>query len=222
MSLERIHLRKLLQMLHARRAKQISLLREDIRATIKKEAGYETSGGGDFFVSFWADAKNHVQGTSDLEAQTDIRIASLKGRRRLYEMLRDGFLKWWNEKRRWRNELFTYIPQSIKARFALNGTQTQIKVENLLSVQIGSDTRRLVYPYFCEEPELTPEAARLGLWAMSQALPNYPVEDMRILDVLRATSFGTLDVPLQGNEEELLSARTQQLQSEWDRLRNEY
>ena len=36
-----------------------------------------------------------------------------------------------------------------------------------------------VDPYFNDEPEITIDMARIGLWAMSQALPEFAIEDMR-------------------------------------------
>jgi hypothetical protein len=51
MSLNVIHLRKLLNILYSEPNKRISAIRSDIRADLAKEAGAQTS-GGDFYGPF--------------------------------------------------------------------------------------------------------------------------------------------------------------------------
>lgn len=198
-----------------------SALRDDIRRDINKKM-YGAPGGGDFHGPFWADAKTHVTGHADLRLLTDDRVASNKRRQRLYPLLRSGFLTWWNEKRRWINEPFEIVEGSIKKQFVVEALGCTVKVENLLSVKIGDESHRLVYPYFSEKPALTAESARVGLWVLNQALPVFSVEDFRILDVLRSASFATIDSPLQGNEEGLFMSQYTALLAEWRKLRKEY
>ena len=64
MSLEKINLRKLLQLFFADARLQQSLLLDDIRKDRTKEEGDRD--GGDFYGPFWSDAKDHVAGLSNL------------------------------------------------------------------------------------------------------------------------------------------------------------
>jgi hypothetical protein len=95
MSIEKIHLRKLLQLFYLPDNRRRSLLRADIRIDLNKALG-ETTDGGDFHGPFWADAKSHVAREVDLRIKIKERIESNKGRARLYPLLADGFLSWWN------------------------------------------------------------------------------------------------------------------------------
>jgi hypothetical protein len=132
-----------------------------------------------------------------------------------------GFLGWWNEKRRWRNEPFELSTTSPHSRHKFDNLGT-VKVENLISLRIGGGGRRLIYPYFADIPRLPLEAARIGLWVMGQALLDRDMDDMRILDVIRGASFGVADVPFEGNEEMIFLREYQAAQAEWQRLRREY
>jgi hypothetical protein len=226
MSMEKVHLRKLLKLFFLSDAARVSELRKDIRQEIKK-ATFPSSKGGDFHTPFWTDAKNHVAGRLDLAAQVEERIARNDNRERLYPELSSGFLKWWNEKRRWQNEPFQVIPFSVKAQLPIAEVGGLVKIENLLAVTIGApsiDNRsnRIIYPYFSEHPILSDEAFRLGLWALSAALQQYSPSDLRLLDVLRGTSFGIADCPLRGDEQVLFVRHYGALLREWRRLREEY
>jgi hypothetical protein len=136
-------------------------------------------------------------------------------------MLRDGFLLWWEEKRRLRNVPFKVIETKVKARYEAPGLGT-MKVENILSITVGDDGHRIVYPYFYEDPALSSEAARLGLWVMSQCIEGYTADNMRLLDVIKGRSFSDLDTPLIGNEEALFLKNYKDLLQEWQALRAEY
>jgi hypothetical protein len=136
-------------------------------------------------------------------------------------MLRDGFLLWWEEKRRLRNVPFKVIETNVKARYEAPGLGT-VKIENTLSITVGDDGHRILYPYFCEDPELSDEAARLGLWVMSQCIKSYPAKNMRLLDVIKGRSFSNLDTPLVGNEEALFLKHYGEILTEWHVLRAEY
>lgn len=220
MSLEKIHLRKLLQIFYAPDNKRISLLRADIRNEISKENDASDE-GGDFHSPFWSDAKLHAAGKSNLTERTTIRIASNKGRARLYPRLKDSFLRWWNEKRRWRNETFTPFPESVSGQLIIPKCGI-VKIENVLAIRVGDQFNRIIYPYFSEVPELPEEGARLGLWAMGEAFGVYSKDDLRILDVLRSTSFGTVDQRLRGNEKDLFERRYTAVVREWKKLWKEY
>jgi hypothetical protein len=221
MSFELIGLGRFLITLYANRAQRISLLRGDIRNEIRKESKQGLDKGGDFYGPFWSDAKQHVSGNLDLRLATLERIDKNEGRERLYPILRNGFLLWWEEKRRLRNVPFKVIESNVKARYEVTGCGT-IKVENTLAITVGDDGHRIIYPYFCEDPSLSDEAARLGLWIMSQCIEEYDTKDMRLLDVIKGRSFSDIDTPLIGNEEELLVKKYGDLLKEWQYLRDEY
>lgn len=221
MSFELVGLGKLLNAMYASNPQRITLLRTDIRSEIKKAKGFGNSTGGDFYGPFWADAKRHVAGELDLRLATNERIKSNEARERLYPVLSDGFLLWWEQKRRLRNVPFSLIPTNIKARYEIASAGT-VKVENTLSITVGDTSHRIIYPYFCEDPGLCDEAARLGLWLMSKCIKGYALQDMRLLDVINGRSFSTLDTPLLSNEEELFTAKYKALISEWNDLRAEY
>jgi len=224
MSLEKVALRKLLEIFYADNGRRVHLLRTDIRNQIAREdreqAGEESEGGGHFQIPFWADAKAHVAGKLDLAQRTAARILKNKGRERLYRLLAAGFLIWWNEKRRWRNEEFVYVPRSVKIEYPLDEVSCIVRVENTLEVTVGWH-RRVIYPYFCETI-LSDEAARIGLWLLAQALPTYDSADLRILDVIRGTSYSLADVPLKGDEKSLFIAKYRAALADWKRLRGEY
>lgn len=220
MAVDLISLRKLMQLILATERQRTSLLRSNIRDDLKRALSGPGE-GGDFHTAFWADAKGHVAGTVDLRESTPRRVGDHRGRRRLYPLLADGFLQWWEERRRRRNEPFQIMDARIRGRFALEGLGT-VKVESNLGVSIGRDTYRVVYPYFCEEPALTADVARLGLWAMSQALPSYDLENLRVLDVLRGASFSTIECPLTGTEEEAFRQSYSSIIDRWNVLRREY
>lgn len=221
MSLEAIHLRKLIAILYSSDSEQRTALRSDIRHELRKLQG-AGKGGGDFHTPFWTDAKNHAAGIANLGEQSKFRIEQNWRRKRLYPQLTNGFLSWWNEKRRWRNEPFEILSNSPKAQFEVPELDAVVKLENLLAFRIGDKENRIVYPYFSEVPILPDEGARLCIWLLGEALEDYKIEDMRILDVLRGKSFATIDVPLQGNEQELFIQKYDQVLKEWDKLRKEY
>jgi hypothetical protein len=197
--LQNIQLRKLLMLGFAPARLRKAELRVDIRTERMKLAGLDTS-GPDFYGAFWADAKAHVFGEGDLSEATDRRIVDNWRRKNLYPRLRDGFLTWWNARRRLTNAP-VHVGQIPKARFAVSGLAATVKVDNILSVTDGEGTCRYVYPYFAPEPELDEAGARMGLWLLGQALPEIPIDQMRILDVIRGRTFSVGRTPLLGNEE---------------------
>lgn len=218
MSLENVHLRKLLKIFFLEPPQQTSELRADIRQDIARDAG--ASGGGDFHGPFWRDARDHVFHVRDLHESVEARIESNAGRDRLYPALRNGFLHWWNEGRRWTNEPFQPI-EAPHARVTLEGLGI-VKVENLLGVRDAAGGNHLIYPYFAESPPLPEEGGRLGLWLMTQAFPQSGPDDLRILDVIRGRPFSLDRTPLQGNEESAFRRRYGALLSRWHALWEEY
>jgi len=219
-ALNRIHLRKLLKILFSEPNVRRAELRSDIREEIAREAGQE-GGGGDFYAPFWADAKDHVFGIADLHDMVDNRVEANGRRSNLYPQLRTGFLTWWNERRRWTNEPFRPGRQ-LKAHFTFPNLDAVVKVDNILSVRDGVGEEHVVYPYFAPQPELSENAARLGLWLLSSALPTVPMEEIRILDVIRGRTFSVDRTPLRGSEQEEFTTRYSAALSEREVLRREY
>ncbi|MGN6622119.1 MAG: hypothetical protein ACTHKR_13800 [Sphingomonas sp.] len=222
MSLKTIHLRKLLKIIYSAPNRRISALRSDIREEISREAG-ESGAGGDFYVPFWSDAKAHVFDpvNHDLHTATDNRLAANYRRANLYPRLRDGFLLWWNDRRRWHNE--PYRPaKALKTRFPFPGIDAEVKIDNILSVRDAAGENHFVYPYFSPDPVLNDEAARLALWLLSEALPTVDPQEIRVLDVIRGQTFSIRDNPLRGNEQEIFSRKYAAAIAEWEELRREY
>lgn len=220
MSIEKINLRKLLQLFYADARLRRRLLLDDIRHEEYKDAGFGGN-GGDFYGPFWSDVKDHAAGRSDLIETTAARIAANKTRQRLYPLLRDAFLDMWADTMRWRNEPFEFVPESIKAQLPIPALNSVVKIENTVSVQIWDGSHRVIYPYFSEEPALPTEGVRLGFWALSEALPDFSPSDFRIVDLLRRAYFRPTDIEMFGNEEALFIEYYRALLAEWRALQNE-
>jgi hypothetical protein len=216
-----LHLNKLLKLFELRDQKLTSALRAELRAERDRYLGLR-EGGGDFYGAFWKDAKWHVRNLVDLRLQTDVRIEASKQRKRLYPMLAEGFLAWFRELGRTTNEQVSWSETSVHNHHLFPGLELTVKVDNLLSLRIGDGKFRLVYPYFTENPALSERWARVGLWVMSEALPDHSLTDMEILDVLRATGFRGSRLFLKGDEGALLSSRYAEILAHWDELRAEY
>jgi hypothetical protein len=219
MSVELIHLRKLLQLLYAGPGPQRAMLRAEIRNDRARDQGTQGA-GGDFYGPFWSDVKEHVFGNGDLAALTEGRIDRNKARERLYPTLQDGFLKWWNEQRRWTNSPFEPT-RAPAATFKASDILT-IKIENILAVRDATETDRYIYPYFYESPALKNEAARIALWVFSRAFPALPLDNFRILDVPRGRVFSPDRCYLEGDEAVILKRKHFQLWSLYVELEEEY
>lgn len=213
-------LRKLLQLMYADQSLRTAKLREDIRNDIGRERGQDV-GGPDFFTPFWRSAKDHVFGLGDLRAAVEEHIRANPRRQSLYPRLRDGFLLWWDERRRWTNQPFTETA-TIKGSYINLQLNIVARIGNVLCVRDGNDEDHFIYPYFSAQPALPDEAARVGLWVMSQAFPHVPSAELRILDVIRGINHSMESVPLHGDEQAIFEARVGWLVGEWDRLRLEY
>jgi hypothetical protein len=157
MSIRNIQLRKLLQLFYATDRLRRSLLLDDIRADARKEGGGKRGTGGDFYVPFWADAKAHVAGNSDLTSQTGNRIGANKQRARLYPLLRDNFLFLFNERLRWSNEPLQISIESVHGHLDVAEVSARVRVDNVMLARARENSERLVYPYFSEDPMLPDE-----------------------------------------------------------------
>jgi hypothetical protein len=123
---------------------------------------------------------------------------------------------------KWRNEKFETYPISVSAQLPINELNATVKIENVVAVRIPDGSSRVVYPYFSESPELPIEGARLGLWALKEALSDFRAEDFRIVDVLRRSYFRPTENPLQGNERSLLIQKYDVVLKEWRKIRSEF
>lgn len=220
MSLQVINLRKLLKLMFLQPRELTTALRDDIREERDRDRGI-SGGGGDFYGPFWKDAKDHVFGLSDLQTTTAERINGNERRRNLYPLLRDGFLLWWNERRRWTNAPFTSI-DTPKTRLKISDVDLTVKVDCVLAVQDGRGDDHYVYPYWFPEPALNEESARIGLWILAQALPQIAPAELRILDVIRGRTFSLDRSPLTGDELRLFQQNYTRLLQRRQQLRDEY
>jgi hypothetical protein len=216
-----IHLNKLLKLFQLSVRQLTSALRGELRNERDKLVGLK-EGGGDFYGPFWSDAKLHVRGIIDLRIQTGARIEASKQREQLYPKLTAGFLAWFDELKRKTNKRVGWHEARVHNHYPFPDLDLTVKVDNLLALRIGDDDFRLVYPYFAKEPILSERWARVGLWAMGEALSEYSLTDMEILDVLRGRSFRGSRIFLKGDEEALFARKYAEVIYEWDDLRAEY
>ncbi|WP_422634287.1 hypothetical protein [Sphingobium sp.] len=189
MSVLDIPLRKILQLFYAKEALRRSILKDDVRLDRRKESGGTRSQGGDFYLPFWSDVKKHVSDDGDLEEMIAARIASNDKFKRLYPLLKDGVLELLSAKLRWSNEPLEIIPQSVHGNLRIADLGATVRIRDALHARVRERYTRVVYPYFSEEPALTDEGGRLGLWVMQRALTNQDPNDMRIIDPLRRAFF---------------------------------
>ena len=131
MAIDNISLRRLLRFAMSNAKKRQELLRGDIRSELKKGNG-GTSKGGDFYGPFWAAAKNHVKGRSNLAVDVPKLIAANSGRKKLYTLMQKNFLEWWTEKRAWSNEPFNIFDENVKGDFHIGELGLIIKIDSVL------------------------------------------------------------------------------------------
>lgn len=220
MSLDVINLRKLLKLMLMEPRELTAALRDDIREERDRERG-ALSGGGDFYGPFWRDAKDHVFGITDLATASAERIGANDRRRNLYPVLKDGFLRWWNERRRWQNAPFEPI-DTPKTRYRVPGLELTVKIDCVLAVQDGVGVDHYIYPYWFPDPPLSGDAVRVGLWLLSHALPQVEASEIRLLDVIRGETFSLDRNPLHDDESEVLKRNFERLLQRRLSLRSEY
>lgn len=220
MSIKVINLNKLLYLCGLPENKLISELRNDLRTERNKILGRKV-GGGHFHYPWWDSAKDHTVGLEDLRSATD-RLINVSGRKRLYPLLTEGFLRWFEMFRRDTNLTIGWREEQVHAHYVVPGMELTVKVDNILALKLGEDQHRLVYPYFSEYPALEEKWARVGLWLMSDALAEFELSGMEILDVLRGRSFSGSSTFLRGDEEALFAVRYELILTLWEELRPEY
>ena len=217
MSIENIHLNKLLKLIYLPDKQLQSALRTDIRQERSKQDGTD-GGGGDFYQPLWYDIKLHVTGEKDLSQSIEERIAKNYRRKNLYTSLGNGFLELW---RRGDNQKVELLPHSPKGQcLLLNGNLT-IKVQSIMAISIDGQ-ERLGYPYWFPQPALHDEAARIGLWVIGNALPGQSVENVRIFDIIRSEYYSLVSNPLRGDEERLLLSHYDRIRKLRAKLETEY
>jgi hypothetical protein len=219
MPVQDIPLRKLLQLFYAPQPLRRKILKKDIQLDRRKEKGGTRSQGGDFYLPFWSDVKKHIAGDGDLSEMTDARIQSNRNYRRLYPLLKDGVIELLGAKLRWTNEPIQIEPKSVHGNLELGDIGAIVRIRDALHARVRSEYTRVVYPYFSEEPALSEEGGRLGLWAMQQALTEADPNDMRIIDILRRTFFSPQVTPLKGDEEAVFRKNYISIIAEWERLK---
>jgi hypothetical protein len=219
MSVLDIPLRKVLQLFYAPEPLRISLLKEDIRLDRRKEEGGNRSKGGDFYLPFWSDVKKHIAGDADLSKMTADRINSNKRFKRLYPLLKDGVVELLNAKLRWSNEPVQIVPKSVHGNLELADVGGIIRIRDALHARVRGEYSRVVYPYFSEDPALSEEGGRLGLWVMQQALTDVDPNDARIIDPLRRTFFSPQTTPLKGDEGNVFREKYASVITDWERLK---
>ena len=216
MALNNVSLNKLLKMVPRPLSARQSIIRRDASDAVLKEKKIENDDGGDFYGAFWSDAKEFVLRGGDLPQLLKRRIAVGPSKRRLYPMLLEGFLRWYM------SNFSESAPSERKEIVKVFGKCSNlahsgsVRVNGLLAWQEPDGSSNIVYPYFDKDYALGPRAARLGRWAMAEALGDHDPANMAILDVLRGEAYDNDNCPLMGNEEEVLSNRYVQFLSEWE------
>ena len=171
----------------------------DISRDRRKSAGRKT-GGGNFYGPFWGDVRRHFLREGNISELTKDTIGRDHGRENLYTLLEANFQIFL---RRGHNSEAELSAKRPNGDFNLSDIGLTTKVEGILTLIIEGD-EHLVYPYWFNEPRLSDDTVRIGLWLISKALPYENPENIRILDIMRANYFSLETHPLKGNEEELL------------------
>ena len=216
MALNNVSLNKLLKMLPRPLSARQAIIRHDAADAVLKEKKIETDDGGNFYGEFWCDAKEFVLRGGNLTRLVKDRMSASRSKRRLYPILRDGFLRWYVS-----NFSGSAAGDRKEIGNAFGKCSTlapagSVRVHGLLAWEEPDGSRHLIYPYFDKDHALGPRAARLGRWTMAKALPEHDQESMAILDVLRGAVFDNDNCPLVGNEEEVLSERYKGFLREWE------
>ena len=215
MALDNIGLGRLLGILPRPLKHRLAIIRADAKKAVLKERELPTGDGPDFYVPFWGDAKEFFFGRLNLRDAVKERVGANPSRRRLYPILLDRFLAW-------QREASPEDPASKEPIEDAFGSCTRlaknarVRVYGTLSWMDAAGGSHIVYPYFSKEVALTPKVARLGRWAMANAILDHGAEDMAVLDVLRARAYDNDNCPLLGDEEGVIAERYSRFLSEWE------
>jgi hypothetical protein len=216
MAFDNVSLNKLLKLLPCTLKKREAMIRKDARDAVLKERKAENDDGGDFYAVFWSGAKKFVLKGDNLRKLVREQIRKSKSKRRLYPVLLDGFFRWYGARHEDGDPAARIEIAGTFGRCSTLAKSGAVRVHNLLAWKEPDGTRHIVYPYFDKDHALGPRAARLGRWAMVNALPDHDAENMAILDVLRGQVYDNDNCPLRGDEEEILSERYGRILNEWE------
>ncbi|WP_420549900.1 hypothetical protein [Curvivirga sp.] len=178
-----------------------------------------------YYRAFWSRAKRHVYGYKDLNKALNEffkEFPSSYKKREPYNRAANQFLKWYDEKRRWRNEDFTEDKSKYTFTSFHLGQENPIKLKNedFLAIKLNNEQKKIIYSCFSPRTMISSEGARIALWIMQEAFPNVPANSFRFFDVLHARSYGLIDYQLIGNEKQLLSSRYKLILNAYEIERN--
>lgn len=216
MSIDRLPLNKLLELLQRSRVHRIAAIERDAKRSVIKEKFGALNGGMDFYDPFWADAKESaVNDNFDLSEATAARIDSNKQRKGLYPRLLSGFRTGWSTVK---NHIKLEGP--LKLVNGLTGKlfeeeDTLVRVGKLMTIRDSAGQTIISYPYFCKDVALGARHARLGLAALQQAIKPKENSSTIILDVLRGNAFSADGLTFAGTECNQLNERYIQIVHEW-------
>lgn len=214
-----IQLRKFVKLVQMEKDDRVRDYRKSIFAKLRRERdkaeGKKVSGGGGFYDLFWADAKAHVLNNIDLITATEARIQADDKKSRLFPILLNGFSTWWNERRRWTNSPFREAPQ-LTASNVFREVQTNLKIENFLSVTDAVGDIYNVYPYWFEKPIMRDEHATLAFKCIEKAFPNVELDTFRILDVCRGVTFRVNRQAIDEFDESIIHRQLMKFKEEYD------
>lgn len=213
MAINSMHLDRFLRLLcHDEKGLRKELL-GDINTESKRAEGLKIE-GGHFYSAFWADAREHINGGQHLSASTEQRIKDDPRRKNIYPLLAEGFLSLFT---RFDNSELKLLDRRPKGHLEVAEINLTLKIENIMALSIR-EQEYLIYPYWFLEPRLLEEPARIGLWAIDNALKNESVNIIRLVDIIRGKRYAVDAYQPNGNEADLLKIRYRKIYDYWERL----
>lgn len=207
MTIERINLYKIVQLMYLPEKKKLPELKKIQRSVASTND--DEDGGGDFYSPFWSDVKIHLRGEENIKNLTAARVEKWKGRKRLYPLYLAGFLGWEKNLLRQSNRPWQLQQRTVHNSSDITG-QGVVKANNAIELRSGPRIK-VVYAYFCEHPPINAESARVMLWALSRILKQHSLETLELLDVIRCESYNTSNTILVGDEEQIFRRRYEEL-----------
>ena len=174
-----------------------------LRKKEKKSRGEKVGGGGDFYDDLIKSIKLFFLNERSIEESLSIILNSRKSGKENYIPLMKNFLRWWEEKRRWRNPPFSFQNDNLHKSFSMD--DKTIKIEDIIHFMsnyegISTQDHVIIYPYYYIKMPLSLRGARIGLWCLKEKFPEFSYDSFRILDIPRSRSFSLTDIALTGNE----------------------
>jgi hypothetical protein len=216
MALNNVSLNKFLKISRRKLQHRISLIRRDAVDAVKKEKKLLDEDGGDFYGAFWSDAKLFVLDGENLSLAVRARINDHSSKKNLYPALERGFFRWYDE--RFDRSDYKTRKRIDKAYGSCRSLDKDgvLRVHGTLAWQDNSGRVFIVYPYFDKDLALGERSARLARWVMADAMPDFSVADMIIVDVLRGNAFDNDNSPILGDEEAVLVDQYSRMLREWE------